>query len=114
MGWIKRRADAVKPLHNCPTPWRALRPPASMSGQTRVVQDREYQKAKATRTGAGVPVGDPGDIWACDDCGQVWVFIEPIRPRGGGYEVGGGRKWVRAGWWLQRKYGPRKSKGHVQ
>lgn len=114
MTWIKRKAVEPKP-HECETPFRHPRVPRGGSGQSpkpgvpiRHVELTPEQKARQDvwSTGWKIPVGDVGDIWACDTCGQVWI-MKPAPPyRGGGYSPRSDY-WDRAGRRLQRKYAPR-------
>lgn len=114
MSWIKRKADESQP-HECETPFRHPRPPVGMSGQSpksgvpiRHVELTPEQKKRQSESMSNwkIPVGDPGDIWACDTCGQVWVMQPPPPYRGGGYSPRS-KFWSRAGRWTQRKYAPR-------
>lgn len=85
MGWIKRKADEPAE-HQCPTPRREAVSPDT-----------------GAPTGYTIPVGDVGDIWACDTCGTVWVMSPPPPPR---YRYGcspRSREWVRASRRMQRK-----------
>lgn len=113
MGWIKRKAAQPKP-HDCETPWCRWNPP---SGMLRPAPGAKSSGPRAPMryvdpgpdyvyTGPKVPVGDPGDIWACDVCGQVWIMLPPPPHRGGGYSPRG-NEWARVGRWLQRKHAPR-------
>jgi hypothetical protein len=52
MGWVLRQADRVEP-HRCKPP--------------RISQDSEFWSS---------PDGQVGDVWECDDCGDLWEIVQ--------------------------------------
>jgi len=95
--WIKKTVKSEP--HECNPPLRQPRRDVTTpEGVTRNIA-----------IGRPKPPCELGDLWGCEVCGTVWeaaiVVLPSVRTKYRNTRTGPG--WKRAGWWKQRKYGPR-------
>lgn len=106
MSWVVQAPEV--PVHSCRPPMRdhiigapPRGPAAGCMPPGNTIED--YPEPAPWKIGER-PDGKIGDLWRCDECGELWRIIEPERQRYANIFPDPYPRWREAGWWLRFRH----------